>query len=103
MGIDWSRYIIMLTGLVAATAGFFNALRGWLQEHGTFLHGSYPVLTWLSLMLAGISFLLLYDQMPYFFYVVSNFFHRGHWKPHLKKALAPLSSNLFLLVFIFFF
>ncbi|HLQ52505.1 MAG TPA: patatin-like phospholipase family protein, partial [Terriglobales bacterium] len=73
MGIDWSRYIIMLTGLVAATAGFFNALRGWLQEHGTFLHGSHPVLTWLSLMLAGISILLLYDQMSYAFYVASNF------------------------------
>src|SRR5215471_21271673 len=71
MGIDWSRYILMLAGLVSATAGFFNALRGWLQEHGTFLHGSYPVLTWLALMLAGISILLLYDQMPYFFYVVS--------------------------------
>lgn len=103
MGIDWSRYILMLAGLVAATAGFFNALRGWLQEHGTFLHGSYPVLTWLSLMLAGISVLLLYDQMPYFFYVVSNFLHRGHWKPDMKKALRSLSANLLVWGFVYIF
>lgn len=103
MGIDWSRYILMLAGLVSATAGFFNALRGWLQEHGTFLHGSYPVLTWLSLMLAGISILLLYDQMPYFFYVISNFLHRGHWKPDTKKALRSFSANLLVWGFIYLF
>ena len=103
MGIDWSRYVIMLTGLVAATAGFFNALRGWLQEHGTFLHGSYPVLTWLSLMLAGISVLLLYDQMPYAFYVASNFLRRGHWSPDLKKALRSLLANLLVWGFVYVF
>src|SRR6266849_5134785 len=48
---------------------------------------SHPVLTWLSLMLAGISILLLYDQMSYAFYVASNFLRRGHWKPDSKKAL----------------
>ena len=103
MGIDWSRYVIMLTGLVAATAGFFNALRGWLQEHGTFLHGSYPVLTWLCLMLAGISVLLLYDQMPYAFYVASNFLRRGHWRPDRKKALRSLLANLLVWGFVYVF
>jgi len=103
MGIDWSRYIIMLTGLVAATAGFFNALRGWLQEHGTFLHGSHPVLTWLSLMLAGISILLLYDQMSYAFYVASNFLRRGHWKPDSKKALRSFLANLLVWGFVYVF
>ncbi len=103
MGIDWSRYIIMLTGLVAATAGFFNALRGWLQEHGTFLHGSHPVLTWLSLMLAGISILLLYDQMSYGFYVASNFLRRGHWKPDSKKALRSFLANLLVWGFVYVF
>ena len=103
MGIDWSRYIIMLTGLVASTAGFFNALRGWLEEQGTFLHASYPVLTWLALMLAGISVLLFYDQIPYAFYVTSNFLRRGHWKPDSKKALRSFLANLLVWGFIYFF
>src|SRR5262245_33867545 len=103
MGIDWSRYIIMLTGLVASTAGFFNALRGWLQTQGTFLHGSHPVLPWLSLMAAGISVLLFYDQMSYAFYVGGNFMRGGHWKPDSKKALRSVFANLLVCGFIYVF
>src|SRR5215471_753157 len=103
MGIDWSRYIIMLTGLVASTAGFFNALRGWLQEQGTFLHGRHPVLTWLALMAAGISVLLFYDQMSYVFHMASNFLRGGHWKPDSKKALRSLFANLLVWGFVYVF
>ena len=52
VGIDWSRYIFMLAGLVAATAGFFNALRNWSSRYIS-LHADNPVLTWLALMFAG--------------------------------------------------
>jgi predicted acylesterase/phospholipase RssA len=103
MGIDWSRYIIMLTGLVASTAGFFNALRGWLEEQGTFLHASFPVLTWLALMLAGISVLLFYDQIPYAFHVTSNFLRKGHWKPDSKKVLRSFFANLLVWGFVYIF
>ena len=101
MGIDWSRYILMLTGLFAATAGFFNALRGWLEERGTFLHSSHPVLTWLALMLAGISILLLHDQMPYIFYVVANMARNGHWRPDRLKALRSSLANLLVWGFVY--
>ena len=103
MGIDWSRYILMLTGLVAATAGFFNALRGWLEEHGTFLHSRHPVVTWTALMFAGISVLLLHDQMPYIFYVVANFLRGGHWKPDRKKALRSSLANVLVWGFVYIF
>jgi predicted acylesterase/phospholipase RssA len=103
MGIDWSRYVLMLTGLIAATAGFFNALRYWLEEHGTFLHTRHPVMIWLALMLAGISILLLHDQMPYIFYVVANLVHGGHWKPDRLKALRSALANLLVWGFVYIF
>ena len=42
LGIDWSRYIFLLAGLVAASAGIGNFLWLWMQEHGIFLHAHHP-------------------------------------------------------------
>src|SRR5262245_41711243 len=58
LGIDWSRYIFLLAGLVVASAGIGNFLWLWLQEHGIFMHAHHPKLTWLALGVAGISILL---------------------------------------------
>src|SRR5260370_35099654 len=54
-------------------------------------------------MLAGISILLLYDQMSYGFYVASNFLRRGHWKPDSKKALRSFLANLLVWGFVYVF
>src|SRR2546421_12675406 len=69
VGIDWSRYVFMLAGLVAATAGFFNALRDWSSRY-VYLHANNPPLTWMALMFAGAALLLFYDQLPYIAYVI---------------------------------
>src|SRR5207248_488561 len=92
VGIDWSRYIFMLAGLVAATAGFFNALRNWSSPYVS-LHADNPVLTSLALMFAGATVLLLYDQLPYVAYVVLNYVRGGRWKPDIQKAVRSLAAN----------
>jgi len=58
LGIDWSRYIFLLTGLVAASAGIGNFLWRWTKERGGFLHAHHSKLTWLALA-AGATILLL--------------------------------------------
>jgi predicted acylesterase/phospholipase RssA len=92
VGIDWSRYIFMLAGLVAATAGFFNAIRNWSSRY-IYLHADNPVLTWLALMFAGAALLLLYDQLPYIAYVALNYARGGRWKPDALKAWRSLAAN----------
>src|SRR5579871_1115956 len=37
LGIDWSRYIFLLAGLIAASAGVGNFLWLWMQDRGIFL------------------------------------------------------------------
>jgi len=100
VGIDWSRYVFMLAGLIAASAGFFNALRSWLGGHGIYLHARHPVLTWLALMVAGAALLLLYDQLPYVGYVALNYLRGGHWKPDQAKALRSLAANVLVWGFV---
>lgn len=101
VGIDWSRYVLVLAGLVAASAGFFNALRAWLGDRGIYLHANNPVLTWLFLMVAGAAVLLLYDQLPYIGYVTLNALRGGHWRPDRAKALRSLAANLLVWGFVF--
>src|SRR5215475_14519987 len=36
LGIDWSRYILLLAGLVAASAGIGNFIWEWMKEHGIY-------------------------------------------------------------------
>src|SRR5437868_2309409 len=38
MGIDWSRYVFMLAGLVAASVGFGNWAEEWFSSKGVYLH-----------------------------------------------------------------
>ncbi len=46
LGIDWSRYIFTLAGLVAASAGIGNLVRELLEESGIYFHASNPKITW---------------------------------------------------------
>src|SRR5437660_6845083 len=80
LGIDWSRYIFLLTGLVAASAGIGNFLWQWMQERGMFLHSHHPKLTWFSLAAAGIAILLLAAKLSYMGYVLLNFFRKRRWE-----------------------
>src|SRR5215470_3609115 len=63
LGIDWSRYILILTGLVAASAGVGNFVWEWAQQHGVYLHAHHPMITWLSLAAAGIVVLFFSDKL----------------------------------------
>src|SRR5258707_5393834 len=76
LGIDWSRYIFLLAGLVAASAGIGNFLWLWMQEHGIFLHAHHPKITWLALGVAGISILLFADKLSYVGYVGLKYFRK---------------------------
>src|SRR5690349_17727448 len=46
LGIDWSRYVFILAGLVAASAGIGNFVWEWLKERGIYLHAHHPKSTW---------------------------------------------------------
>jgi hypothetical protein len=93
VGIDWFRYILVLTGLIAASAGLGNMVREWLHERGFYVHMFHPKLTWLSLLLTGLAVLFFYDDAPYLGYVLKNYFLRGHWVPDRDKFLRSLLAT----------
>src|SRR5207248_2616161 len=43
MGIDWSRYVFILAGLIAASAGAGNFVREWMEEKDVFIHMNNPL------------------------------------------------------------
>jgi predicted acylesterase/phospholipase RssA len=94
VGIDWSRYVLMLAGFVAATAGFANLLWLWLKGRDSYLQLHAPMLTWLALGLAGSAITLFYDQIPYLFHVLVDRLRGGSWRPDPGKALRSLLTNL---------
>lgn len=93
VGIDWFRYILVLAGLIAASAGFGNLIREWLRQEGVFFHLSRPKLTWFALGLTGIAILYLYDHLPYIGHVVKHAVIRHHWKPDASKTWLSLIAN----------
>jgi predicted acylesterase/phospholipase RssA len=103
LGIDWSRYIFLLAGLVAASAGLGNLVWEWLKEHGIYLHAHHPKITWLSLAAAGMVVLFFADKLSYIFYVIVNRFHGRRWELDPKKALTSLAANLVVLGFLILF
>ena len=80
VGIDWFRYILVLTGLVAASAGFGNLIREWMHSHGIFFHLRSPMWTWFALGVTGVAILFFYDQLPYIGHVVKHAVFRHHWR-----------------------
>jgi predicted acylesterase/phospholipase RssA len=94
VGIDWFRYVLVLTGLVAASAGFGNLIREWLRQEGIFFHLSSPKWTWFALGITGVAMLFSYDHLPYIGHVVKHAVIRRHWKPDRAKTWLSLVSNL---------
>ncbi|HEY6308285.1 MAG TPA: patatin-like phospholipase family protein [Candidatus Angelobacter sp.] len=103
LGIDWSRYIFLLAGLVAASAGIGNFIWEWLKEHGIYLHAHHPKITWLALASAGIVILFFSDRLSYIGYVALNRFRRRRWEADGRKTLISLVANLLVLSFLVLF
>jgi predicted acylesterase/phospholipase RssA len=94
VGIDWFRYILVLAGLIAASAGFGNLIRELLRSSGIFFHLSTPKWTWFALGITGLSILFFYDHLPYIGHVIKHALIRHHWKPDPKKTWMSLVANL---------
>lgn len=103
LGIDWSKYMFVLAGLVAATAGIGNFLWQWMNEQGIFLHPHSPKLTWFALSAAGVSILLFSDELSYIGYVALNLFRGRRWEPDRRKAWRSLGANVLVWGFIILF
>jgi predicted acylesterase/phospholipase RssA len=103
VGIDWFRYMLVLSGLIAASAGIGNMVRDWINEYGFYVHMYHPKSTWFTLFLVGSAVLFFYDDAPYLFYVVRNYFRRGHWKADRKKLLRSFAANAVVLGCVLFF
>src|ERR1700743_2697625 len=103
LGIDWSRYIFLLAGLIAASAGIGNGIWLWMQRHGVFLHAHHPLLTWFALGVAGVSILLFSDKLSYVGYVIMKFVRGRSWEPDWRKTWVSIGANILVWGFLVFF
>lgn len=103
LGIDWSRYIFLLAGLVAASAGAGNFIWQWMKEHGIYLHAHHPKFTWFALAAAGVAILFFADKLSYIGYVILNFLRGRNWDPDRRKAWVSLGANVLVWGFIVIF
>src|SRR5258707_14027663 len=103
LGIDWSRYIFLLAGLVAASAGLGNFVREWLEEHGIYLHAHHPKLTWFALAAAGVAILFFADKLSYMGHLAINLLRGRPWQPDHHKAWVSLGANLLVWGFVVLF
>lgn len=94
MGVEWTRWMWMLLGLLAAGAGFGNLLWYAVGLRGIRMHIQHPGLTWLALGLAGIVVLFTCDKLPYLGYVIRNLLHSGPWQPDPRKVAVSIAGNL---------
>lgn len=94
VGIDWFRYILVLAGLTAVTAGLGNLLRELAWENGIYMHLARPKWTWLSLALTGSAVLFYYDRLSYVFHVLQNYVRKRHWIPDRRKMFESAAANL---------
>lgn len=100
VGVEWTRYLWMLIGLISAAVGFGNLIRYVLEVNGFSIHLHTQALTWFSLGLAGTAVLLFHDNLPYLFYVIRNAFGQGSWKPDPPKIALSVLANLVVLFFL---
>ena len=103
LGIDWSRYIFLLAGLIAASAGIGNFLWLWMQQHGLYMHAHHPKFTWFALGVAGISILLFADRLSYVGYVIMKFVRKRDWQPDWRKTWVSVGANLLVWGFLVLF
>lgn len=103
LGIDWSRYIFLLAGLIAASAGIGNFLWLWMQDRGIFLQTSHPKFTWFALAVAGISILFFADKLSYIGYVGVKYVRKRDWEPDWRKTWVSIGANVLVWGFIVLF
>ena len=103
LGIDWSRYIFTLAGLVAASAGIGNLVRELLEESGIYFHASNPKITWFALSAAGGAILLFADKLSYVGHLLWNLARKRPWDPDRRKAWISLGANLLVWGFVILF
>ncbi len=103
LGIDWSRYIVVLAGLITASAGFGNLIRYWMSENGYSIHLILPAATWFSLGMAGLSILFFYSQLTYIYYVAAAKIGGRKWKPEPRKLTFSAIGNVCVWAFIVLF
>lgn len=103
LGIDWSRYIFVLAGLIAASAGIGNFVWELLKERGFYLHAHHPKTTWFALAAAGIAILFFADKLTYAGYVVLNVLRGRRWHPDSRKAWISLGANVLVWGFVVLF
>src|SRR5262245_51430862 len=103
VGIDWFRYILVLGGLTAMTAGFGNLLREWMNEQDIFVHLTQPKLTWFVLGLTGAAFLYFHDQVSYLWHVSRNCLSNRQWKPDRAKVTRSIIGNVIVLICVVLF
>ncbi|HWS17255.1 MAG TPA: patatin-like phospholipase family protein, partial [Candidatus Elarobacter sp.] len=99
----WSRYIFLLAGLVAASAGIGNFLWLWMRDRGIFLQTTHPKFTWFALGVAGISILLFADKLSYVAYVGLKYIRRRDWEPDWRKTWVSFGANVLVWGFIVLF
>ena len=94
VGIEWTRYVWMLVGLIAASVGFGDLIGYLLATRGFSFSLHDPALTWFALGVGGTAVLLCYDRLPYIAYVGRNLFRDSSWKPDRHNAAVSLVANL---------
>ena len=100
VGVEWTRYTWMIGGALATAFGLANLTYYLIDSSGYHIHLHHPALAWLSLCLAGLSVLLLYNQLPYVYFVVRRLTHRSTWRPSPKRFAISLGGNLLVLGFV---
>jgi len=94
VGIDWFRYMMVLGGLTAMTAGFGNLIRDILNDQEIFIHVHHPKWVWLALGLTGLAFLYFHDHASYLLYVLRNLGKKGSWIPDRTKLAKSIVGNV---------
>lgn len=100
LGIDWSRYIFLLAGLIAASAGIGNFLWGWFADQGIYLHAHHPRFTWFSLAAAGVGILFFADKLSYIGYLLLNLVRGRRFQPDRRKASISVLANVMVWGFV---
>lgn len=93
VGIEWIKYLWMVGGLIAATAGIGNILRVLLSSRLEF-RMEHPLVTWTCLAVLGVAVLKSYDHLPYLLYVIKNWWRGTAWTPQPRKIVFSVIGNL---------
>jgi predicted acylesterase/phospholipase RssA len=100
VGVEWTRYAWMIGGALATAFGIANLAYYLVDSSGYHIHLHHPALAWTSLCLAGLSVLLLYDQLPYAYFVVRRLLRRSTWRPSPRRFVISVGGNLLVLGFL---